>query len=109
MPAWPLLLFTHPPTHKWRPDQHNAKCRAAIGPRPGALPLPLALQVVIEAIHGDGGRLTLDPAKNCIGVAATEALRLIGQVSCGVSLTLHKVCGCVCGWLHGYIYVYMYA
>lgn len=55
-----------------------------------ALPGQPAGQVVIEAIHGDGGRLTLDPAKNCIGVAATEALRLIGHVSCGVSLTLHK-------------------
>lgn len=46
--------------------------------------------VVIEAITGDGGRLTLDPAKNCIGVAATETLKLIGQVSCGVSLALQK-------------------
>ncbi|KAG2483320.1 hypothetical protein HYH03_017821 [Edaphochlamys debaryana] len=47
-------------------------------------------QVVIEAIQGDGGRLSLDPAKNCIGVAATETLKLIGAVSCGVSLTLNK-------------------
>jgi len=47
-------------------------------------------QVVIEKIEGDKGRLSLDPAKNCIGIAATETLKLIGQVSCGVSLTLHK-------------------
>ncbi|GLI59812.1 hypothetical protein VaNZ11_001779 [Volvox africanus] len=48
-------------------------------------------EVVIEAIQGDGGRLSLDPAKNCIGVAATETLKLMsGAVSCGVSLTLHK-------------------
>jgi hypothetical protein len=48
-------------------------------------------KVVIEGIEGDGGRLTLDPAKNCIGVAATETLKLLGQVSCGVSLKLTKV------------------
>jgi homoserine kinase len=48
-------------------------------------------RVVIESITGDGGRLTLDPAKNCIGVAATETLKLLGQVSCGVSLKLEKV------------------
>ncbi len=48
-------------------------------------------KVVIESITGDGGRLTLDPAKNCIGVAATETLKLLGQVSCGVSLKLNKV------------------
>ncbi|EFJ45216.1 hypothetical protein VOLCADRAFT_94379 [Volvox carteri f. nagariensis] len=48
-------------------------------------------EVVIEAIKGDGGRLSLDPAKNCIGVAASETLKLLGgAVSCGVSLTLHK-------------------
>ncbi|GFR49463.1 hypothetical protein Agub_g11523 [Astrephomene gubernaculifera] len=47
-------------------------------------------QVVIEGIQGDGGRLSLDPAKNCIGVAASETLKLIGDVSCGVSLTLNK-------------------
>ncbi len=48
-------------------------------------------KVVIEGIEGDGGRLTLDPAKNCIGVAATETMKLLGQVSCGVSLKLTKV------------------
>ncbi|KAG2435308.1 hypothetical protein HXX76_007383 [Chlamydomonas incerta] len=46
--------------------------------------------VEIAAIQGDGGRLSLDPAKNCIGVAATETLKLVGAVSCGVSLTLNK-------------------
>ncbi len=56
-------------------------------------------KVVIEKIEGDKGRLSLDPAKNCIGIAATETLKLIGQVSCGVSLTLHKVStgGCTGG------------
>jgi hypothetical protein len=49
--------------------------------------------VVIEGIEGDGGRLTLDPAKNCVGVAATAALQLIGQPSCGVALRLKKVAG----------------
>ncbi len=49
-------------------------------------------EVVIDAITGDGGRLSLDPAKNCIGVAATETLKLLGSaVSCGVGLTLQKV------------------
>lgn len=49
-------------------------------------------QVVIEKIEGDNGRLTLDPTKNCIGIAAQETLRLVGNVSCGVSLSLQKVC-----------------
>nr|QKY14839.1 homoserine kinase (KHSE) [Polytomella parva] len=46
--------------------------------------------IFIESIEGDGGRLSLDPAKNCIGVAATETLKLIGEVDCGISLKLHK-------------------
>lgn len=46
--------------------------------------------VAIEAITGDGGRLSLDPADNCIGIAAAETLKLLGSPSCGVSLTLHK-------------------
>lgn len=48
-------------------------------------------KVVIDKIEGDNGRLSLDPAKNCIGIAALETLKTIGQTSCGVSLTLHKV------------------
>ena len=48
-------------------------------------------EVVIESIVGDGGRLSLDPTKNCIGVAAIETLRLIGVApSCGVGLRLNK-------------------
>ncbi|WIA14891.1 hypothetical protein OEZ85_001607 [Tetradesmus obliquus] len=47
-------------------------------------------KVVIESIVGDNGRLSLDPADNCIGIAATETLKLLGNPSCGVSLTLHK-------------------
>lgn len=47
-------------------------------------------EIVIEKIEGDGGRLSLDPANNCIGVAAAETLKLLGQPTCGVSLTLHK-------------------
>jgi hypothetical protein len=30
------------------------------------------------------------PEKNCIGIAALETLKLIGQPSCGVALTLNK-------------------
>lgn len=39
---------------------------------------------------GEGGRLSSDPAKNCVGIAATETLKMIGQPSCGIGLTLHK-------------------
>ncbi|KAF8056371.1 hypothetical protein HT031_006370 [Scenedesmus sp. PABB004] len=46
--------------------------------------------VVIEAIRGDGGRLSLDPSDNCIGIAASETLKLLGSPSCGVALTLDK-------------------
>lgn len=49
-------------------------------------------QVVIEKIEGDGGRLSLTAADNCIGIAAIETLKLMGKVSCGVSLRLTKVC-----------------
>lgn len=49
-------------------------------------------KVVIESITGDNGRLSLDPADNCVGIAAMETLKLLGSPSCGVSLTLHKVC-----------------
>lgn len=45
--------------------------------------------VVIEEITGDDGRLAHDPAKNTAGVAATEALRIIGAKG-GVALRLHK-------------------
>lgn len=50
--------------------------------------------VEISAITGDNGRLSLNADKNCIGIAAKETLRLMGQAACGVSLTLEKVrCG----------------
>ena len=48
-------------------------------------------EVVIEAIEGDGGRLSLTAADNCAGIAAIETLKLLGKLSCGVSLKLHKV------------------
>ncbi|EFN56255.1 hypothetical protein CHLNCDRAFT_22496 [Chlorella variabilis] len=48
-------------------------------------------EVVIESIEGDGGRLSLEAPKNCIGIAAIETLRLLGGApSCGVALTLRK-------------------
>ena len=48
-------------------------------------------EVFIESIEGDGGRLTLDPAKNCVGIAASETLALLGATpSCGVSIRLKK-------------------
>lgn len=46
--------------------------------------------VVIEAITGDGGKLSLDPSKNTAGVAASYALKQIGIMDAGVKLTLHK-------------------
>lgn len=48
-------------------------------------------EVVIESIVGDGGRLSLEAPKNCVGIAAIETLKLLpGAPSCGVSLRLHK-------------------
>ena len=48
-------------------------------------------EVTIESITGDGGRLPLDAATNCVGIAALETLRLLGgEPSCGVSLRLEK-------------------
>jgi homoserine kinase len=45
--------------------------------------------VTMAAVTGDGGVLSLDPAKNTAGIAATATLGLAG-VSTGVSLTLEK-------------------
>ncbi len=50
--------------------------------------------VEIASIEGDGGRLTLEAPKNCVGIAAIETLKLLGQTSCGVSLRLQKVRPC---------------
>lgn len=51
-------------------------------------------KVVIERIMGDGGRLPLEAAENCVGIAALEALEMIkashGSPTCGVSLVLEK-------------------
>lgn len=47
--------------------------------------------VEIASIEGDEGRLSLDPQKNCVGIAARETLALLGNCSCGVSLSLRKV------------------
>ena len=47
-------------------------------------------QVVIESIEGDGGRLPLNAASNCVGIAAIETLKMLGQPTCGVGLKLRK-------------------
>lgn len=47
--------------------------------------------VVIEDITGDGGRLPRNAARNCVGIAASKVLELIGRPTCGVSLRLQKV------------------
>jgi homoserine kinase len=46
--------------------------------------------VVIESIEGDGGRLSLVAADNCVGIAAIETMKLLGSPSCGVRLKLVK-------------------
>ena len=48
-------------------------------------------EVVIDAIEGDGGRLPLEAARNCAGIAAQQVLHLMGPQPCGVALTIHKV------------------
>ncbi len=51
--------------------------------------------VVIESVTGDDGRLPLEPDRNCVGIAALEALEMInaaaGRPACGVALKLEKV------------------
>jgi homoserine kinase len=55
----------------------------ALPGRPGVLE--------IEGITGDGGRLSLDPAANCCGIAARETLRLMARAqTAGVSLRVEK-------------------
>lgn len=59
--------------------------------------------VRIDSITGDGGRLTLNAGKNCVGIAAAETMALLAAslgvpISCGVALQLQKVrsfCGAV--------------
>ncbi|MBA3532111.1 MAG: homoserine kinase [Ardenticatenales bacterium] len=46
--------------------------------------------VVIESITGDNKKLSLDPAQNTAGIAAQEALRLIGVSDVGLSLRIRK-------------------
>ena len=45
--------------------------------------------VAIAAIHGDGGRLPLDPARNTASAAAIALLRRL-ETTRGVALTIHK-------------------
>jgi homoserine kinase len=45
--------------------------------------------VAIVAIHGDGGRLSLDPSRNTAGAAALALLESLETIR-GVTLTLHK-------------------
>ncbi|CAG9464755.1 unnamed protein product [Pedinophyceae sp. YPF-701] len=47
-------------------------------------------ELFIEAIEGDGGRLSKDVDANCAGIAARECLKLMGGASCGVALTVKK-------------------
>lgn len=46
--------------------------------------------VVVSSITGDGGRLSLDPAKNCAGIAAAAMLTLLGSPDCGVEVSVAK-------------------
>ena len=45
--------------------------------------------MTIAAIHGDGGRLTLDPRKNTASAAALALLQRL-ETTRGVTLTIHK-------------------
>jgi homoserine kinase len=45
--------------------------------------------VRIDKVHGDGGRLPLDPAKNTAGAAALALLQRL-ETTRGVALTIHK-------------------
>ncbi|DBA91508.1 TPA: hypothetical protein ACH3X1_003132 [Trebouxia sp. C0004] len=47
-------------------------------------------EVVIKSIIGDDGRLPLVAANNCVGIAAIETIKLLGDIECGVALTLIK-------------------
>ena len=61
-------------------------------------------EVIIQSITGDDGRLPLVAAKNCVGIAAIETIKLLGDIDCGVALTLQKVSsssGFACGFKHG--------
>ena len=53
-------------------------------------------QVLIERIEGDGGRLPLEAAKNCAGIAALETMKALGYPPFGVSLSLIKVISSAC-------------
>ena len=57
-----------------------------------AMPDLPAGEVVIKSITGDDGRLPLVAANNCVGIAAIETIKLLGNIECGVALTLLKVC-----------------
>lgn len=46
--------------------------------------------IVIESITGDDNKLSLDATQNTAGVAAQEALRLIGASGVGLSLRIRK-------------------
>ena len=49
-------------------------------------------EVVIKSITGDDGRLPLVASNNCVGIAAIETIKLLGDINCGVALTLLKAC-----------------
>lgn len=60
-----------------------------------AMPNLPAGEVVIRSITGDDGRLPLIAVDNCVGIAAMETLKLLGQTECGVGITLNKVKLCL--------------
>jgi homoserine kinase len=46
--------------------------------------------VIIEAITGDDGRLSLNPAQNTAGISAAYALQQLGITTAGIKMTIHK-------------------
>jgi homoserine kinase len=47
-------------------------------------------KILISFIDGDNNRLSLNPMKNCAGIAAKATMELLGVRSVGLSLALHK-------------------
>lgn len=74
-----------------------ALCVQGDGDTVTATALPGQSGVVrIDAIAGDGGRLTLEAGKNCVGIAAAETAALLeaalgSPLACGIALQLQKV------------------
>lgn len=75
-------MYTYPSSSPCAQGEGDTVVARVLRDKPG--------QVIIEAVEGDGGKLSLDAAKNCSGIAAIEVLKMIGETSVGVALTVKK-------------------